>query len=229
MTRPEMPIVFYSFPVSGHAHRVELLLRALDLPFERIDVDLANKAQKTSEFLTLNPFGQVPVIDDDGTVIWDSGAILVYLCLKYDDEGLFLPRDPAAAAQITAWLGKAAGPINYGAATARRMNVFKAPGDITIAQTLAHDLLKVMDSHLADQDWLVGASETIADFACYTYIAHAPEGGIDLSAYSHVNAWIARVEALSYFVPMRRSPVGLWAASARHKKEALVKTQGRSG
>ena len=123
MTRPEMPIVFYSFPMSGHAHRVELLLRALDLPFERIDVDLANKAQKTSEFLTLNPFGQIPVIDDDGTVIWDSGAILVYLCLKYDEGGLFLPRDPAAAAQITAWLGKAAGPINYGAATARHLGI----------------------------------------------------------------------------------------------------------
>ena len=214
MTEPTKPIVFYSFPLSGHAHRVELLLRGLGLPFERIDVDLANKVQKTDEFLELNPFGQIPVIDDDGTVIWDSGAILVYLCLKYDEDEAFMPRDPASAALVTAWLGKAAGPISYGVATARRINIFKSPADMAAAQAISHDLLKIMDSHLAEQDWLVGHNETIADFACYTYIAHAPEGGVDLSHYSYVNDWIARVEALSYFMPMKRSAVGLWAVKA---------------
>ncbi len=214
MTDSIIPIRFYSFPLSGHAHRVELLLRALDLPYERIDVDLAGKQQKSDEFLELNPFGQIPVIDDEGTVIWDSAAILVYLCLKYDQAETFLPRDPTCAAQITAWLGKAAGPINYGMAAARRINVFKGAGDLAAAQAIAHDLLKIMDAHLAEQAWLVGHDETIADFACYAYIAHAPEGGIDLSAYSYVNDWVARVEALPYFVSMPRSPVGLWAAKA---------------
>lgn len=214
MTDPVKSIVFYSFPLSGHAHRVELLLRGLGLPFERIDVDLASKQQKTDEFLELNPFGQIPVIDDDGTVIWDSAAILTYLCLTYDDNEDFLPRDPALAAQIAAWLGKAAGPINYGPALARRINIFKSPGDLAAAQTTAHDLLKTMDAHLAEQDWLVGLEETIADFACYTYIAHAPEGGIDLMPYFHVRAWIDRIEALPYFMPMPKTPVGLWAAKA---------------
>lgn len=205
------PIKFYSFPLSGHAHRVELLLRALGLAFERLDVDLAGKAQKSDEFLELNPFGQIPVIDDDGTVVWDSAAILVYLCLKYDDDGEFLPRDPAEAALVTAWLGKAAGPINYGMAAARRINLFKAQLDMAATHAVAHELLAVMDAHLADQPWLASDHETIADFACYTYIAHAPEGGIDLAPYHAVNAWIARVEALPYFVPMKRSAVGLWA------------------
>jgi glutathione S-transferase len=215
MTDQIQPIIFYSFPISGHAHRVELLLRALDLPFTRIDVDLSAKEQKSDEFLAKNPFGQVPVIDDEGTVIWDSAAIMVYLCLKYDEGEDFMPRDPVLAAQVTAWLGKAAGPINFGLACARRINIFNAPGDLKAAHALSHEFLQTMDSHLAEHGWLVGYSETIADFACYTYVAHAPEGGIDLSPYHHVNAWIGRVEALPYFAPMRRTPVGLWAATAK--------------
>ncbi len=214
MTDAIIPIRFYSFPLSGHAHRVELLLRGLDLPYTRIDVDLAGKQQKSDEFLELNPFGQIPVIDDEGTVIWDSGAIMVYLCLKYDDAETFLPRDPSCAAQVTAWLGKAAGPINYGMAAARRINMFKATSDMATAQGISHDLLRVMDAHLAEQDWLVGHNETIADFACYSYIAHAPEGGVDLSPYSYVTAWLDRIETLPYFVPMPRSAVGLWGEKA---------------
>ena len=78
-----LPIKFYNFPRSGHAHRVELMLSLLDLPTETIFVDLAQGAHKQPEFLALNAFGQVPVIDDQGTVLADSNAILVYLAQRY--------------------------------------------------------------------------------------------------------------------------------------------------
>lgn len=80
---PQQPIKLYNFPLSGHAHRVELMLSLLELPTELLFVDLANGAHKRPEFLAINPFGQVPVIDDGGTVISDSNAILVYLAKKY--------------------------------------------------------------------------------------------------------------------------------------------------
>lgn len=73
------PIKLYNFPKSGHAHRIELMLSLLNLPTELVFVDLAKGAHKQPDFLALNPFGQVPVIDDNGTVIADSNAILVYL------------------------------------------------------------------------------------------------------------------------------------------------------
>jgi glutathione S-transferase len=59
-----------------------------------------------------------------------------------------------------------------------------------------------MEGELAARDWLVGTAPTIADIACYSYIAHAPEGGIALEPYARVRAWIARVEALPGFVAM---------------------------
>ena len=76
-------IKLYNFPRSGHAHRIELMLSLLQLPTELIFVDLAKGAHKQADFLALNSFGQVPVIDDQGVVLADSNAILVYLAHKY--------------------------------------------------------------------------------------------------------------------------------------------------
>jgi glutathione S-transferase len=75
----------------------------------------------------------------------------------------------------------------------------------------AHALLKVMDAELARSAFLTGAQPTIADVAAYSYIAHAPEGNVDLSAYPQVRAWLARIESLPGFVAMVRTPVGLAA------------------
>ncbi len=79
----EKAIKLYRHPLSGHAHRVELMLSLLGLPTELIFVDLMKGEHKTPEFLAINSFGQVPVIDDNGTVLADSNAILVYLAAKY--------------------------------------------------------------------------------------------------------------------------------------------------
>ena len=75
--QPARSIKLYRHPLSGHSHRVQLLLSLLGLPTELIDVDLMKGAHKQPDFLKLNGFGQVPVIDDGGTVIADSNAILV--------------------------------------------------------------------------------------------------------------------------------------------------------
>ncbi len=209
-SKPAHPIVFYSFPTSGHAHRVELLLRALELPFKRIDVDLGAKIQKQPDFIAMNPFGQVPVIDDSGTIIWDSTAILMYLALTYGDE-TYLPRDAKSMGEIVAWLGKASGPIMYGPALARRINVLNNGASKLSSHAITSDLLAVMETHLHTHKWLVGNRATIADMAAYAYIAHAPEGDIDLEPFPHVLTWLDRLENLPFFVPMPRTPVGLWA------------------
>ena len=213
-SKPAHDIIFYSFPTSGHAHRVELLLRALDLPYKRIDVDLGAKIQKQPDFVAMNPFGQVPVIDDNGTVIWDSTAILMYLALTYGDD-TYLPREPKAMAQVTAWLGKASGPIMFGPALARRINVLNNNASKASSHAVAADLLEVMDTLLGKSKWLVANRATIADMAVYAYVAHAPEGDIDLEPYVHITAWLERLENLPFFVPMPRTPVGLWRIPAQ--------------
>ncbi|MCE5978142.1 glutathione S-transferase family protein [Pseudomonas sp. JR33AA] len=202
------PIKLYNFPKSGHAHRIELMLSLLNLPTELVFVDLAKGAHKQPDFLALNPFGQVPVIDDNGTVIADSNAILVYLAKKYDN-GAWLPEEPAAAARVQRWLSVAAGPLAFGPAAARLVTVFGASFNADEVIARAHTLLKVIDAELAKTPFLAGSTPTIADVANYSYIAHAPEGNVSLEPYANVRNWLARIEALPRFVPMPRTVIGL--------------------
>lgn len=203
-------IKLFRHPLSGHAHRVELMLSLLGLPSELVFVDLAKGAHKQPEFLAMNPFGQVPVIDDNGTVLADSNAILVYLALKYGDDR-WLPRDATGAAAVQHWLSVAAGPLAAGPARARLITVFGAPYNAEEVIANAHALLQVIEAELQGRQFLVGEQPSIADIACYSYIAHAPEGNVSLADYPNIRAWLARIEALPHFVPMPRSAAGLQA------------------
>jgi glutathione S-transferase len=206
-----MSITLHGFPLSGHSHRVQLALSLMGLPHQVVQVDLKNGAHKSPGFLKLNPFGQVPVLDDNGTTLFDSNAILVYLATKYDADRRWLPSDPKGQADVQAWLSVAAGQIAFGPAAARLITVFGAKLNTEDVIGRAHGLLKVMDAQLATRSFLVGNGATLADVAGYSYISAAPEGNVDLSAYPHVRAWLARVEALPGFVPFQKTPVGLAA------------------
>lgn len=208
-THPQQPIRLYRHSLSGHCHRVELFLSLLGLPSEQIDVDLAAGAHRQPEFLKINAFGQVPAIDDNGIIVADSHAILVYLATKYADPS-WLPRDPEGAAAVQRWLSVSAGEIAYGAAAARLVTVFGAKLDQDRAKKIAHNLFNLIEAHLENQQFLVG-SPTIADIANYAYIAHAPEGEVSLQPYPQIRAWLTRVEQLPGFVPMVKTAVGLAA------------------
>ncbi len=204
-------IRLYRHPLSGHSHRAQLLLSLLGIDAALIDVDLAAGEHKRAEFLARNRFGQVPVLEDGNTVIADSNAILVYLAEQYDASHTWLPSDPVAAAEVQRFLSTAAGPLAYGPAAARLVNVFGAGMDHKRAIEIAHNLLGVLEFHLHGRDWLVGSNPTIADVANYAYIAHAPEGDVALERYPNVRSWLGRIMALPRFVPMQASAVGLAA------------------
>ena len=209
-----LPIRFYSTSLSGHGHRVHLFLSLLDLPFEIIEVDMAAGANRSAAFLALNPFGQIPVIDDNGTVLSDSNAILVYLAKRYGG-GAWLPDDAHGAASVQRWLSLAAGQIAYGPCAARLVTLFGAALNLETAQAIALRLFTVLEAEFAasGQPFAAGADATIADVAAYAYIAHAPEGGITLQPYPHLRAWLRRVEVLPRFVAMPSSRIGLLALS----------------
>jgi glutathione S-transferase len=205
-------IQLYRMALSGHCHRVELFLSLLGLECELVDVDLAKGEHKTPAFLAMNPFGQVPVLRDGDVTLGDSNAILVYLEAKYA-PGRWLPRDPVGAARVQRWFSAAAGPVAFGPAAARVVQLFGRSDDCAPMITRANGLLNVMDAELAKSPWLAGPEPTLADISNYSYIAHAPEGNVSLDPYPHVRAWLARVEALPGFVPMAKSKVGLAAVA----------------
>jgi glutathione S-transferase len=187
MTLPARPIRLYRYALSGHSHRVELFMSLLGLPFELVEVDMAKGAHKAPDFLVKNPLGQLPVVEDGDLTLPDSNAILVYLATRYDASGRRYPREPAAAARVQQWLSISAGQLAYGPIAAR--------------------LYAVVEPHLATRRFLAGDEATIADVAMYAYTAHAPEGGVSLEPYRNVRAWLARIEALPGFVPMKRTPL----------------------
>ncbi|BDB20669.1 glutathione S-transferase [Pseudomonas sp. CYM-20-01] len=202
-------IKLYGFPLSGHSHRVELMLSLLGLPVEYNLVDLKQGAHKTADYLaTINSFGQVPAIDDNGVVLADSNAILVYLANTYG-KGQWLPGDPVGQARVQRWLSAAAGQLSAGPASARLATVFGAEVDTVAAIARSHALLKLVEAQLSQSRFLAGEQPSIADIAFYTYVAHAPEGNVSLADYPQVRAWLASIEALPGFVGMPRTAVGL--------------------
>ncbi|MFM0738128.1 glutathione S-transferase [Paraburkholderia xenovorans] len=208
--RPAQPIRLHTTLLSGHGHRVKLFLTLLDLPFEVIELNMAAGDNRRPDYLRLNPFGQVPTIEDGDTVLFDSNAILVYLAKRYGDPS-WLPEDEIGAATVQRWLSLAAGPIAYGPCSARLVTVFSAPLHLETAQKIAIRLFDVMDRELANKSFAAGEHATIADIAAHTYIAHAPEGGVSLDPYPNIRAWLRRVEALPRFIAMPSTRAGLLA------------------
>lgn len=204
---PQQALQLYGVKLSGHTHRVQLFLSLLDLPFEFINVDLAGGENRSAAFLAMNPFGEVPVLRDGDVVLSDSTAILVYLASKYDASGAWMPRDPLAAATVQRWLSNASGKLAYGPCTARLVKVFGLPLDHERALVLSAKLLGAMEFELADKQFALGAQASIADIAAYSYVAHAPEGGVSLAPYPHIRAWLDRVRALPRFVPMPETAI----------------------
>jgi glutathione S-transferase len=210
--RQENPMKLYRTPLSGHCHRVQLFLSLIEVPHELVEVDLRGGAHKAPAFLALNPFGQVPVLDDAGTIVCDSNAILVYLAKKYGRSD-WLPEEALAVARVQRWLSVAAGELMYGPAAARLVTLVKAPYRAEEVIARAHLLLQRMEAALAQGEWLAADHPTLADVALYSYIARAPEGNVDLAAYAQVKAWLRRVESLPGFVSLASTPIGLSAAA----------------
>lgn len=205
--RTAAPVILYRHPRSGHCHRVELMMSLLGLPYETVDLAMDSGAHKAPEYLDISPLGQVPAIDDSGVRLSDSNAILTYLVLRYGDAGVWRGRDPVEAAEVQRWLSVAAGEIASGPCAARLVTVFGVDLDHGAAKARAHALFKVIEAHLQGRDWLVADRTTLADIAAYSYIAHAPEGGVSLDPYPAIRAWLGRIEGLAGFVGMARSPV----------------------
>ncbi len=191
----------YDWPLSGNAYKIRLFLSLLGIEHEKVPIDLRSGESRKPEFLIKNPRGQIPVVEDNGTVVWDSQAILVYLARRYGGE-TWLPLDPVPMAQVAQWLAVSENELLFGLARARAVKRFGRDFDLKACQDYGKSGLNVLDAHLKSEDWLVGAQPTIADIACYPYVALAPEGEVPLGDWPNVIGWIRRVQGLPGYVGM---------------------------
>lgn len=194
-------IKLHNFELSGNCYKVRLMLSLLGLKYELVPVDLLSGEHRTPHYLKLNPLGQVPVLRDGEVVIRDAQAILVYLTRHYGSEE-WLPVEAEPMSKVVQWLSTAANEIQNSIAAARLHHLYNTRIDVERVTAKAYAILRIMDDHLAERQWLELERPTIADVACFPYIALAQDGKISLDAYPHVGAWIKRMKQLPHYVGM---------------------------
>ena len=191
----------YDLEPSGNCYKVRLLCALAGIHIELYATDFMAGEHKSPKFLAMNPLGEVPILDDNGYILRDSQAILVYLASKYASEA-WLPKDPANAAKVMQWLSTAANEVQHGPGDARLVDLFGYKLDKATAVANSNKLLPIFETHLAKNNWLEMGRVTIADIACLPYIALSHEGGVSLEPYPNIRAWIARMKVLPNFIGM---------------------------
>lgn len=202
-------IKLYNYELSVNCYKQRLLLSILGLEYETITIDFyPGLEHKSDAFREINPFGHIPVLDDDGFVVSDAHAILVYLAAKYDASRSWYPtNDPELLAKTAQWMLFCEGTTNTASAARLHDGLFYE-FDIDAVRSGAHKLFRVVDEHLwfAEQqghDWLVPKSHpTIADLALFPDVMLSEEGGISRQDYPALHRWTDRVKRIPGFTVM---------------------------
>ncbi len=179
---------------SGNCLKVKWLLDWLGRDYRWVETDVMSGVTRSAEFLARNPAGQVPaVVLEDGRVLAQSNAIIGY----FGEGTAFIPTDPYHRARMYEWLFWEQYSHEPYIAVARFQRLLGGRRADEIEPRLkerGHAALARMEAALTGADWLVGGGPTLADLALVAYTRVAHEGDFDLSIYSAVRAWIARVE-----------------------------------
>ncbi|MEM6889238.1 MAG: glutathione S-transferase N-terminal domain-containing protein [Pseudomonadota bacterium] len=182
-------IDLYTSP-TPNGRKVSIMLEELGTPYEVHAIDLQTNQQKSDELADIMPNGKIPAIvdHDNGLKLFESGAILLYLAEKH---GKFLPVDPLAKAEVTAWLMWQIGGLGPMAGQAHhyfRSAIGKAPYSDERLKTEVGRLYAVLNRRLEDRKYLTDAY-SIADIACWPWVSRYEWHQIDLSQFPNVQRW----------------------------------------
>lgn len=193
---------------SINGYKVRLLLSILKVPYELVELDMYAGEHKREPFLTLNPFGQMPALQDGAFTIADSHACLVYLARKYDPKGHWLPADAEGEAKVAEWLSKSANEVHQGPwmkrAKIRRPDAIKL-SDEEIDARCDH-VLGIMDRHLADCAWLALSDPSIADLSCFAPISMLKVSNYDTDKWPNITRWLNAIRKLPGAIDIDGNP-----------------------
>ncbi|MHA7629933.1 glutathione S-transferase family protein [Corallococcus sp. M7] len=193
----------YFHPLSGNSRRVLLVAAHLDIPLERIVVDLTTGKQRESSYLGINPNGRVPVLDDGGFVLWESRAIMLYLAEKTPGQTL-LPTDAQGRADVNRWLFWCSAHMAPANTVLVQENFVKQrtgrgppdPAEVARGEALIAQAAPVLDSHLAGRTWVTQERLTLADLSLAASFALAGPARLPIEGYANLRAWLGRVQEL---------------------------------
>lgn len=189
-------VTLHGSSASGNCLKPKWVADYLGIEYTWKEVDLLEKETQTSEFLKLNPAGQVPVAQwSDGRVLTQSNAIMHYLA-----EGVghsLIPSTQFGKAEMLSWLFWEQYSHEPAIAVRRWQKHFQKIPEDEIDPKLfekGYQALRRMDDLLQNSNWFVGDELSLADIALVAYTRVAHEGGFDLLIYPHIRDWILRVE-----------------------------------
>jgi glutathione S-transferase len=199
-------LILHQMQMSGNCYKVRLAAHQLGLALTLKDYPLHGGETRMPDFLAKNPNGRVPLLElPDGRVLAESDAILFHL-----SEGTALqPADSWGRAQMLQWMFFEQYSHEPYIAVARYWLFYASKDQLEARKHLVPEwhakgnaALKVMETHLGQNDWFAGPHYSIADIALYGYTHSAKEGGFELSQFPAVTRWLARVQATPGFVPL---------------------------
>ena len=170
----------------------------LGVPHERIDAGGAFGGLNTDEFRAMNPNARIPVIDDDGAIVWESHTIVRYLAAKYGAGSLW-PADPGTRSLSDRWMDWTLADLQPAFVGGVFWNFYRTPEAQRnwplIRQGIARSaiLFKLLDRHLADKPFIAGDVLTVGDIAAGAQLYRYFELEIDRPAIPNVEAWYARL------------------------------------
>jgi glutathione S-transferase len=193
-------VILYDHPASSNCMKARILLRQLEIPFERVTVDLFTGETRTPEHFGRNPDGRIPVLElDDGQMMAESGAILAYLA----DGTEYLPTDRLARARVLQWMLFEQNRIEAELAYARFLKLSGRADQIPEVYEnrvqRGEDALVALGRGLSDGREFIAGDYSIADIALYAYVHCAEDAGASLAPHDAIVAWIGRVEATPRF------------------------------
>ena len=200
----------YDYLPSGNGYKVRLVLKQLELQYELIELDVATGATRTADFLAKNPNGRIPLLEVPGKgFLPESHAIIAYLA----DGTRLIPADPFGRARMWQWMCFEQYNLEPNIATLRfwlKLGRTRAElGEKLVEKKKnGYAALDVLEETLGDREYLAAGQYSLADIALYAYTHVAPDGGIELSSYPNVLAWLGRVASQPRHIRITDEPVG---------------------
>lgn len=194
----------YHFPLSPNSRKVVALLHHLNLDCDLELVDLSKGEQMQPEFLSLNPNHMIPTLVDGDFVLWESNAIMQYLCTKVPNNTLWPVNDYKKQADITRWqfwqvghFGRACGVFIF-ENVIKKVFMHGEPDtqELVKGEESFHRFAQVLEQHLNGREWMVGDSITLADFSLGSFMALAGIAGYPISPYPEIVRWYGQIEQL---------------------------------
>ena len=203
--------------------KISIALEEMGLPYEVRVIDFATQEQKADWYVRLNPNGRIPTLDDGGFILFESGAILIYLAEK---TGKFLPQDVHGRSRVIQWLMfqmSGVGPMMGQANVFLRYFPEKIPAAIERYQREVTRLFGVLDRQLASHEYIAG-EYSIADMALWPWVSGYEWSGVSVAEFASLQRWLSLVGARPAVQAGRDVPIKRDRAA---EIEAAIKTAPR--